>query len=404
MFKKKNDKKIIEFIDRYSWELSGLSYKELKMFLDDVNGFQLLIPKIDKLNEKQKIYVLSTIIDYKKFGFNHKDVELILEHKLDLIKDFKGIKKFPNLDRVYYALQPNEILYRTVIADYRKGLLLEYDNELQNGDTNLRDYVEVLSKYYKEFHNIMDEQLSTISLKKQLLFFKPKHLRIFLEFDNIYSTQDNKKRLFNYLTTTGSSMVDDIEVLNSDDFHELLMFVFSKSSQDDEGLDDYDIDAKLKLLPEIISRMNYVSEYKLDREFINNLNTLPVSFLNKLSDKKTCDENYKFVEAINKYKNPEIIDIAIKRLESFQSEKSAKMFVEFITDDFFVDSNDNRQKELLDLFADESVRMDIDESLELVGPESSAINEVLLPGETLEFINPKTKMKIIIKNKNSQNN
>mgnify|MGYP003289934609 CR=1 FL=1 len=389
-------KKIREFVKKHADEFSEYGYGELVEFLSNIEDITGLISKINKLSKEDEEYVLSTIINYEEFEFSHNDVHLILNHKLDIIKKYEEGNR-PNLDSIYYALQPNTNLYKALVGEYIK---LGSDDSEQI----LINYSSALSKYPKEFNGMLNKLYSTVSLKKQLLFFKPKHFEIFLAFGNEYTTKQNKRRMLEYLFDN-DSMKEDIESLNSDDFHYLLSFIFSKPN-DMKNLKKYDyIGSRLELLPEIVKHIDQSKEYKLDREFINNLRIVPLSFLDTLSDKEcqTNSENYKFVEIIDKYKDPEIVDIAIKRLESFQSKEHAKVFVEFITDDFFINNSVDRQKKLLMLFPDETVDLDIDEDLELIIPDVNAVKEVFLPDEKLEFINQKTNMKIIIKNKSKKN-
>ena len=63
----------------------------------------------------------------------------------------------------------------------------------------------------------------------------------------------------------------------------------------------------------------------------------------------------KFVANIDKYNDPDLLDCLIQRMESFQSKKHEKIFLDFINDDFFVNSEVSRKKLLLELFPMEMI-------------------------------------------------
>lgn len=393
MFK---EKKIKEFIEKYAAEFANHDYKELSYFLKKIDDIEKSISKINKLQKNDKYYVMCTLINYKKYNLDEKDIDLIINHKLGLIKKFGSSKNCPVLERIYSALTPNRYLYVKFVSEY-----INKDNP--ENDSILSTYSRPLTRYYKEFNDMLDTDCSSMYLKRQLLYLKPEHLEVLLEFNNGYSTKENKKRLFNYLIKN-VDLKESIQSLNIGDFNDLLKFVFSKPIRIEDKIED-SINIKIELLPTIISNMNSAKEYGITSDFVNNLKQVPTSFLEQLSDKEseTSLEKYKFIEAINKYKEQEIIDMAIERLNTFQSKKNASMFVKFITDDFFVNSNTNRQKMLLNMFPEETIKMDINGNLDLVIPDSSSICGLSSSYETLEFVNPETKMKIYIKTKNQQN-
>ena len=397
MFK---EKKVEKFIEKYAAEFANHDYDELEEFLLGVKNITRFISKINKLPEREVNYVLSTIMDYKDYDFDQEQVDLILWHKLDLIKKFKVHENCPNLDRIYYGLVSYEWLYKLFVKEY-----IEYHNARNNEKRTLENYSSVLSKYNKEIRDVIGDTYSTVALREIITYLKPNHLQLFLVHENGDTTKKNKEFVLRHITSSKyKKLSSKINSLDSYNFVELLNYIFAKEKNSNETLDETTIKSRLELIEKVLIENSDTKRYVVDKRMVDNILNLPTSYLKELNQEESeiKEEKNDFIEFIDKYNDPEVLNILINKMESFQSKKTAKMFVKFIKDDFFINSDANRQKVLLDLFPGDKVSS-IDESIEMVIPDYNSLKDSFDKTGNMEFINPQTKQKIIIKSKNSQN-
>lgn len=397
MFENIKENKIIKFIEKHSLEFEKTDTIRLKKKLLEANDFTKMISKIEKLDETKQKYILETIKDYDKYKLNSNQLLLIVSHKLDIIK-IKNIKEYPQLDKIYYALKPNENLYKNLVIEY-------IDSKKKYMNSEIQEYLQVIEKCYLELHNFLDNKMSTLTLKKQLLFLKPKKLEQLLKYDLIKNlTIERKKQVFNSIVNSGIFLKINLENLNQEDFNRLLKFIFFDNKNKIEENDSIEI--RLKLLNGImmhnkeIEEINYV---RLNHDFIRFLESIPNELLEKMVRTKEIDKSYEFIKSLESF-DCEITYKIINKIKTIQTPKSNDMFVKFIKDDFFINSNKERQLLLLGLFPNDIEKTSIDQNIELVIPDSEALKEQVNANETMEFINPTTKAKIYLKNKNSQKN
>lgn len=352
MFK---NKKIKKFIEKYSEDFSNHNYAELADFLSGVEDIEIIISKINKLSKEDADYVLSTIIKYKEFNFDQDTVDLILSHKLDLIKKFGTHCECPNLDRIYYALEKNRNLYKSFVQDYKENHITDYEDKFmltlaQNG--TLTSYSSVLTNYCNKVHNILNKCNSTVTIKKYLLALSPRNLEFLLAFNNEYTVSEPqyRKKVFNSLVKNDTSTLNAINSLSFDNFQAFIRFLFSFHNELDK---DQVLESKLKLVPEILSialssEQNKDSNMKL---LLHNLKALPdyyiislaedmpfnindgewqSEFLDYLSKKEGCQ----LIEYINESHSPdldeEIYQLLISKEFRFLSTKQKELIMEHL--------------------------------------------------------------------------
>lgn len=400
MFK---DRKIEKFIDKYSDDFANIDHSELQEFLSRVYNINGLISRINKLPEREVHYLLSTISDYKYYNLNEYSIDLLLCHKLDMIKKFGTYEKCPELDKIYYGLSPDESLYKMFVMDYMR---YHEKNQDSRERVSLEKYSLVLSRNYKKIKGLLGakDSFHSFILVKKIMYLKPLYLEQFLLYDNQNTTTENKEYILDYLIKH-DELKDKINSLNYSDFNEFLTYIFANGKYEDNVLTTDIIKNRLDLSSKIIIKNESLEKYEIDKNMINSILKLPSNYLKKLneSDNEIKEEENEFVSFINNYNDPEILDILIERLETYKSKKNARIFLDFITDDFFMNSEVSRKKLLLELFPMEKVS-NIDENIDVVILDYNSLSDAIEEKESLEFVNQKTNQKIIVKRKNTENN
>ena len=354
MFEKRKSKMIKEYIKRHSWEFSNFDYNELEIFLNKIDDINSIIKKANKMDGMSEHYLMLTIINYKRFKFNEEQVGLILSHKIDLLKKFT-LRNCPNLDHIYYALSPNENLYKLFVTEYMDG----YDSSKFQ---QLKDYTKVLSKHYKEIHGLLDKLNSTVVLRKQLTYLTPDKMITLLNNDKFRKLdKENKKRVFNLLTKKDDNFKNAINLSDKAMFKEAIDLIILDASKKKNNTCD---------------------------------------FIEKMA--KTEDDCYS-LENVKQY-DSEVTDIFLNEFCSFQSDDMAKMYIQFLKDDFFKNSSIERQKTLLNLFKLEVINRSLTDQMEISIPDSKTLSENVAANGCVEFINPDTHMKIFVKSKTNEKN
>lgn len=339
MFK---DKKIQEFIEKNEEAFYNHNYAELEEFLRKIDGIESIISKINKLSNQDANYALLTISKYQDFHLDEDAVGLILNHKLELIKQFKNDEYYPELDHIYYALQPNECLYKIFVQDYKENISATsriYIGSQKTGST-LENYSYVLSKYYKEFHGMLEKSSSTVTLKKRLTALAPKYIRTLLSFQNNYSKLEYKRKIFHSFVVDEktSNMINDLSL---DRFCILIQFLFSFNEELDQN---QVLASKLKLVPEILKLVQSSSNIQnknLDMKLLlHNLSGLPEYYMIQLGEDIASIDNLKLSE----------IQIS-NFLEIFSKEEGRKI-VEYISE-----SSPNYDEEIYQLLTSREFNM-----------------------------------------------
>ncbi len=401
MFK---NRKIHNFVKRYCCDeyFSKFNCAYLEDFLKEMESFTSLIPKINKLSNLSKHYVLSTIINYQNYGYDSRVVELILNHKLDLLKEFGSIYECPDLDHIYYALRKNENIYKLYVKEYimRHEAKDKTNIQKHSKKVSLVDYTSLLTKYYLDIDNLLAEGKEVSTLKNQLFYFKPKHLRLFLDFK---ADDKAKKQVFKYLTVNLASLKEAFSSFDAQEINEILDFIFARPYDVvDTKLYECSLNDKLIILSKAITKVykdETTEKYELNSNLINNAKKLPFSFLDRIvnANESIKEKEYQFVESLHYFKKEELVKHLLHRFESFQTEKSEEMFINFVLDEFVKNSDDNRKKILFKLFPEQINKTLIDEQILVEIPEIDIFKESINSDESLEFINPKTNMKVKIR-------
>ena len=275
MYKKK---KISNFVDKYALEFVLHDYNELKELLSSVNKINSIISNIEKLSVEDKYYVLSTIIDYKDYNFDKNDISIVLKDKLSMLKNFKSSTECPNLDKIYYAFKSNESLYHLFVEEYSKyHITSKYVVKVLPG---LEDYSDVVTKYCKEFHDLQTKNNSIITLRNDLLSLKPEQLDILFSF--AWNGLDLLQKVYKNIIGSDHHTIYDISLLSNDGFEEMVQFIFSVNEGKNEAL----IDAKLKLIPELLNNSNIDDENRLNKNLLENLSSLPKEYILKLAEEE----------------------------------------------------------------------------------------------------------------------
>lgn len=294
MFKQK---KIHQFIKKYGWELSdygwGISdndFSELEEFLNKTHGFSSLIKKINKLQRKEKEYVIETLKDYKKYGFNEIQVEDILYDKINFVKNNKHAFKYPNLDHLYYVFRSNEEVYKSFIIDYKE------EKEEQSTTITLASYYEVINKYYKEFSLMFKEKLElpVNKFEKYLFSLSPRCLCNFFGFVNENKIPISIQKEF--LNQIGGK--EYFSKLSISDFNDILEFIFKCK---DETNQKVVLDRKIDII------LSLEDEFKNNWSYINALGNLPDDYILGIFDDKSIEYDTNFLillkESDNHIKN-----------------------------------------------------------------------------------------------------
>lgn len=213
--------KISKFIEKYGWELSENNFDELEVFLNKINRFPSIIRKIEKLSNRKQEYVLTTINNYKKYGFTEEDLELVLNAKLNYIKNY-GKENFNNIefDHIYYAFKPNREFFEYFISEYYKS------KENSTNDITLGSYYSVINKNYKEFNQVFKKAIDSENydeLNNYIYSLSPRFLCLFFEYtkENKIPT-DIQARFFDYVST--KDRMFDMPSIR--DFNDILEFIF----------------------------------------------------------------------------------------------------------------------------------------------------------------------------------
>ena len=224
MFKQR---KIHQFIEKYGWELSdygwGISdndFSELEEFLNKIHGFLYVIKRINKLQRRDKEYVIQTLKNYKKYGFNEVQVEDILYDKINFIKNNKDTFKYPDLDHLYYAFYNYEDFYKKFIDDYQK------ERKEESTVKTLVSYYEVINKYYREFHSTFGEincVNPVYNIEKYIFSLSPRCLCSFFEYAKENKIPNTIQRQFLRFSAIENDYFKNLSIR---DFNDILEFVF----------------------------------------------------------------------------------------------------------------------------------------------------------------------------------
>ena len=257
-------KKIGRFIDRYSKFLSH-DEDELKEILYGVKKIENVIYKIDKLPDDRKEYVFKTLNDYKKYGFNGRQIELIMNNKIEIGNLMRICSEdLPDYDKLFFALN-NEKLYTECVADLEK----KYNRNAEQNISiySLSGYIDTIIKHYEKVHEIFGKCCEKNKMKKKLTSLYPTYLRRLLDYDT--ETLEEKKVFLNYLSSSDS----DFNRLSSDEFDSVLNFVLKNEGEDKNKA----IKTKLKILEN--EEVFLKNPYTIDKYYLEALESLPFNYL-----------------------------------------------------------------------------------------------------------------------------
>lgn len=301
MFKKRS---ISNFIEQYEWELEENEFFELQVFLNKIPRFTSIIRKINKLPKKEKDYVLETINNYKKYRFKPEQVELLLNDKLNIIKNNH---KLLNLDRLYYAFNCDDRVYNSFITDYDNS-----KNQLST-TISIASYYEIINKYYRDFHILFKDSLTTkdspYEFNKYLFSLTPRFLSSFFEFAKENKLSISIQKRFLNIIAENNLYFENLSIM---EFYAILDFAFK--CEDETNQRDV-LDRKIKMI------MYFKDEIKNDLNYLNALGNLPddyvfgifeennlsydINFLNLLkeSESTTKDKIIDFIHEVGSHYN-----------------------------------------------------------------------------------------------------
>lgn len=131
---------------------------------------------------------------------------------------------------------------------------------------------------------------------------------------------------------------------------------------------------------------------------IGRINSMSISLLK--DEKNRNSSTYNFIEKTVTCYDDLVTEQIISLLSNINNESDRKTFVDFVLDDFFISSDEKRQKTLLDLFDNKKLKINFQEAEESIISVSPYIyNVVSNSSEPLEFVNNKTGLKIFVKSK-----
>ncbi len=129
---------------------------------------------------------------------------------------------------------------------------------------------------------------------------------------------------------------------------------------------------------------------------ISNLNKDAISLLVDENNRNTSI--YKFLNQSADYYEENITKDIIKRLTKLQKDDDKEMYINFIIDEFFVSSDENRKKVLLNLFDINSISIDFEENNENTISVSPYVHRIVSENNgPMEFVNKDTGLKIFVK-------
>lgn len=423
VFKKVIESENYEKLNRYIYSLPP---RFLSLFFEYTKEHKIPINTqtafFNYLAQHDRIFNLSSARDFNdmiEFVFKCEDdthQQDIVEKKLNIVNHFRSdlennwcyLNAIGNLtDRYILGIfNDKNILYDANFLN----LLKESDNHtksvitdfIRNMDSNYNDY------YYKILNSDTFSKLSYSTVEfilKEIESMKDVEPDILMEKVNIIMSwavlddTDIIKKTLDFVEEDS-----DIKLLSTkiNCIKNIIPYVYSgKVSRDyygrylellNEGLEDKSIEDKIDILE---TKADFF-EKECAYSNVDKISKVAIKLLNE-EDNRNKDV-YTFISNTSSNYDNVIVEKIVEGLSNLKRNKDKESFIDFVVDEFFVESNKNRQELLLELFDSKKVVVDFAENVEKSIEVSPYVyNVVSNNDEPLEFTNKDTGLKIFVK-------